>query len=142
MDFKIAGTQKGICSLQLDVKNHGISLVTFQQACEKGKKARIYLLNEMNQKISSVRPRLASQAIKFRKILVGTERFGLIIGNQGKIINQLTQLTGVTVDLQPDGFAFLYHSDEKQLSQAVQFIEEKLKNKKNLFCKNAKKYLL
>ena len=47
MDCKIAGTQKGICSLQLDVKNQGIPLITFQQICEQGKKARIYLLHEM-----------------------------------------------------------------------------------------------
>ena len=132
MDCKVAGTQKGICSLQLEVKNHGISLAIFQQACEQGKKARIHLLHEMNQKLSVFRPRLANQVIKFRKVLVGTDRFGLIIGNQGKIINQLTQLTGVTIDLQPDGFAFLYHPDEQQLIKAIQFIEEKLRRKKVL----------
>lgn len=63
-DCKIAGTKRGICSLQLDVKNQGISLVTFQQICEQGKKARIYLLHEMNQKLAAFCPRLTNQVIK------------------------------------------------------------------------------
>ena len=130
MDCKIAGTQKGICSLQLDVKSHGISLDNFKQTCEQGKKARIYLLHEMNQKLSSFRPRLTKQVVQFKKVLVGVDCFGLIIGNQGKVINQLTQLTGVAVDLNPNGFAFLYHHDEQQLNKAVQFIKEKLRKKK------------
>src|SRR3954464_12087656 len=70
MDFKIAGTEKGICSLQLDVKNHGISLATFQQACEQGKEARVYLLHKMKQKLSASHFQLVNQAIKFKKILV------------------------------------------------------------------------
>lgn len=130
MDCKIAGTQKGICSLQLDVKNHGISLDTFKQACEQGKKTRIYLLHEINQKLSDPRPISTKKTLQFKKVLVGVDHFGLIIGNQGKVINQLTQLTGVTIDLKPDGFAFLYHHDEQQLNKAVQFIKEKLIKKK------------
>ena len=126
MDCKIAGTQKGICSLQLDVKNYGVSLDIFKQACEQGKKARIYLLHEMSQRLSASRPQLTKKVVQFKKILVGVDRFGLIIGRQGKVINQLTQLTGVTIDLNPDGFVFLYHHDEQQLIKAVQFIKKKL----------------
>jgi len=126
MDFKIAGTEKGICSLQLDVKNQGISLSIFQESLQAGKKARLYLLQEMKKSLPEIRTGLPTSVIKFKKFFVGTDRFGLIIGTQGKIINRLTQETGVEIDLQPDGFALLYHHDEKQLTKAVQFIKEKL----------------
>ena len=63
------------------------------------------------------------------KFFIGTNRFGLIIGSQGKTINRLIQETGVEIDLQSDGFALLYHHDEKQLIKAVQFIKIKLEKK-------------
>ncbi|CAI2187802.1 3682_t:CDS:1, partial [Funneliformis geosporum] len=126
MDFKVAGTEKGICSLQLDVKNQGISLPIFQNSLQLGKKARIHLLYEMNKHLPKISPGLPTHAIKFRKFFIGTERFGLIIGSQGKTINRLIQETGVEIDLQSNGFALLYHYDEQQLNQAVQLIKAKL----------------
>jgi polyribonucleotide nucleotidyltransferase len=129
MDFKVAGTEKGICSLQLDVKNQGISSLTFQESLEAGKKARFYLLQEMNKYLPKVRVGLPPHAIKFKKFFIGTNRFGLIIGGQGKTINRLIQETGVEIDLQSDGFALLYHHDEKQLVKAIQFIKIKLEKK-------------
>ncbi|CAI2189235.1 6116_t:CDS:2, partial [Funneliformis geosporum] len=126
MDFKVAGTEKGICSLQLDVKNQGISLPIFQNSLQLGKKARIHLLHEMNKHWPKISAGLPTHAIKFRKFFIGTERFGLIIGSQGKTINRLIQETGVEIDLQSNGFALLYHYDEQQLNQAVQLIKAKL----------------
>ncbi|RHZ37514.1 polyribonucleotide nucleotidyltransferase [endosymbiont GvMRE of Glomus versiforme] len=130
MDYKIAGTEKGVCSLQLDVKNQGISFLIFQKSLQEGKKARIYLLREMSNFLPKTRPQLPTQAIKFKKIFVGAERFGLIIGSQGKTINRLIQETGVEIDLQqPSGFVLLYHHDEQQLIKAVRFIESQIKKK-------------
>jgi len=129
MDYKVAGTEKGICSLQLDVKNKGISFSIFQKSLQVGKKARFYLLQKMNKLLPKVRPQLTPQVAKFRKFFVGTERFGLIVGSQGKTINRLIQETGVNIDLQPDGFALLYHHDEQQLTNAINFIEDKLKKR-------------
>ncbi|KLL03455.1 MAG: polynucleotide phosphorylase [Mycoplasmataceae bacterium CE_OT135] len=127
MDYKIAGTEKGICSLQLDVKNQGISFSIFQKALQAGKKARLYLLQEMNKHLPKTRPQLTAQVAKFRKFFVGADRFGLIVGSQGKTINRLVQETGVNIDLQPDGFALLYHHDEQQLIKAINFIKNQLK---------------
>ncbi|CAJ0885494.1 6551_t:CDS:2 [Entrophospora sp. SA101] len=127
MDYKIAGTEKGICSLQLDVKNQGISFAIFQKALQAGKKARLYLLQEMNKCLPKTRPQLTAQVAKFKKFFVGVDRFGLIVGNQGKTINRLIQETGVNIDLQPDGFALLYHHDEQQLIKAIHFIKNQLK---------------
>ena len=129
MDYKVAGTEKGICSLQLDVKNQGISFSIFQKSLQAGKKTRLYLLQEMNKLLPKVRPQLTSQVAKFRKFFVGVERFGLIVGSQGKTINRLIQETGVNIDLQPDGFALLYHHDEQQLTKAINFIEDQLKKR-------------
>ncbi|CAG8598172.1 17012_t:CDS:2 [Funneliformis caledonium] len=129
MDFKIAGTEKGICSLQLDVKNQGIAFSVFQESLQVGKKARLYLLQEMKKCLPKVRDNLPTQAIKFKKFFIGTDRFGLIIGSQGKTINRLIHETGVEIDLQPNGFALLYHSDEQQLVKVIQFIKAKLEKK-------------
>ncbi|CAJ0896436.1 4026_t:CDS:2 [Entrophospora sp. SA101] len=129
MDYKVAGTEKGVCSLQLDVKNQGISFSIFQKTLQAGKKARIYLLQEMNKYLPKTRPQLTSQVAKFRKFFIGVERFGLIVGSQGKTINRLIQETGVNIDLQPDGFALLYHHDEQQLTKAISFIESQLKKR-------------
>jgi len=129
MDFKVAGTEKGVCSLQLDVKNQGISREIFSAALQAGKKARLFLLQEMSKYLPKVRTGLPIHAIKFRKFFIGEDRFGLIVGKQGKTINLLIQETGVEIDLQPDGFALLYHRNDQQLIKAVQFIEEKLKRK-------------
>jgi polyribonucleotide nucleotidyltransferase len=125
----VAGTEKGICSLQLDVKNQGIAFSVFQESLQVGKKARLYLLQEMNKCLPKVRDNLPTQAIKFKKFFIGTDRFGLIIGSQGKTINRLIHETGVEIDLQPNGFALLYHSDEQQLVKVIQFIKAKLEKK-------------
>ena len=129
MDYKIAGTEKGICSLQLDIKNQGISFPFFQESLQVGKKARIYLLNEMNKHLPKTYPQLSPRAVKFRKFFIGADLFGLIVGGQGKNINRLIQETGVNIDLQPDGFALLYHYEEQQLTKAIRFIENQLKKK-------------
>src|SRR5438128_1629283 len=129
MDYKVAGTEKGICSLQLDVKNKGVSFSIFQKSLQAGKKTRLYLLQEMNKLLPKVRPRLTSQVARFRKFFVGVERFGLIVGSQGKTINRLIQETGVNIDLQPNGFVLLYHHDEQQLTKAINFIEDQLKKR-------------
>ncbi|CAG8724303.1 4130_t:CDS:2, partial [Ambispora leptoticha] len=98
MDFKIAGTEKGICSIQLDVKNQGISQELIKISFEKARQARLHLLKEMKSHIYHPRPNLPTQVIKCRCFYVEKEKIGLIIGPRGKTINQLTEETGSTIE--------------------------------------------
>ena len=124
MDFKIAGTERGICSLQLDVKNKGISKSLIKDCFKKARQARIYLLNEMKKVIFQPRPTLPSQVIKCQKFYVEKRKIGLIIGPKGKTINQLTEETGATIEIQNDGYILIYHQDENELEKTYQIIKK------------------
>ncbi|CAG8448125.1 803_t:CDS:1 [Racocetra fulgida] len=128
MDFKIAGTEKGICSIQLDVKNQGISHELIKECLEKARQARIYLLTEMKKHIYHPRPHLPTQVIKCRQLPVPKEKIGLIIGPRGRTINQLTEETGSTIEVQPDGYILIYHQEEDQLEKTCQAIKKIIKN--------------
>src|SRR4051794_13168003 len=109
MDFKIAGTEKGVCSIQLDVKNRGISNSLLRECFTRARQARIYLLNEMKNLILHPRPTLPTQVIKCHSFYVEKEKIGLIIGPRGKTINQLTEETGSTIEIESDGKVIIYN---------------------------------
>nr|CAG8551334.1 15248_t:CDS:10 [Entrophospora candida] len=123
MDFKIAGTEKGICSVQLDVKNQGISPELLKECLEKSQQARLYLLGEMKKYIFHPRLTLPAQVIKCRRFYVGQEKIGLVIGPRGKTINQLTEKTGATIEVQNDGHILIYHQEEEELEATYQAIQ-------------------
>jgi polyribonucleotide nucleotidyltransferase len=124
MDFKIAGTEKGICSLQLDVKNQGISTALLKECLKKARRAHHYLLEKMKEHILHPRPNLPTQVIKCRKFYVEKEKIGWIIGPSGKTINQLIEKTGASIEVQPDGYVLAYHQEEKQLEKLFKLIQE------------------
>jgi polyribonucleotide nucleotidyltransferase len=127
MDFKIAGTEGGICSVQLDVKNQGISCELIKVSFEKARQARLKLLKEMKNHIHRPRPNLPIQVIKCRRFYVEKEKIGLIIGPRGKTINQLTEETGSTIEIQTDGHILIYHQEEVQLEKVYQAIKRIIK---------------
>jgi len=128
MDFKIAGTEKGICSVQLDVKNQGISQELIKSSFAKAQQARFRLLEEMKNHIYHPRPNLPVQVIKCRRFVVEKEKIGLIIGPRGKTINQLTEETGSTIEVQPDGYILIYHQEEEKLEKTYRAIKEIIKS--------------
>ncbi|CFW92766.1 Polyribonucleotide nucleotidyltransferase [endosymbiont DhMRE of Dentiscutata heterogama] len=128
MDFKIAGTEKGICSIQLDVKNQGISQELIKSSLTKAHQARMYLLEEMKKYIHHPRPHLPTQVIKCCQLPVPKEKIGLIIGPRGKTINQLTEETGSTIEVQADGCVLIYHQEEDQLEKTCQAIKKIIRN--------------
>lgn len=129
MDFKIAGSEKGICSLQLDVKNHGISNSLIKECLEKARRARLYLLTEMKKHIFHPRANLPILVVKCRKFYVEKEKIGLIIGPRGKTINQLTEESGSTIEVQSDGYILIYHQKEDKLEATYQAIKEIIKSR-------------
>ena len=124
MDFKIAGTEKGVCSIQLDVKNKGISLELIKTSFIKAREARLDLLEQMKKRIYRSRPNLSTQVIKCRQFTVQKEKISLIIGPRGKTINQLTEETGSTIEIQNDGQVLIYHQEEDKLEETYQAIKK------------------
>jgi polyribonucleotide nucleotidyltransferase len=127
MDFKVAGTEKGVCSIQLDVKNQGISQELIKKCFAKAKIVRINLLAEMKKNIYHPRPNLASQVIKCRSLLVDKEKIGLIIGPRGKTISQLSEEAGSTIEVQNDGYVLIYNQNEDKLEKTCQAINNIVK---------------
>jgi polyribonucleotide nucleotidyltransferase len=117
MDFKIAGTEEGICSLQLDLKNKGISLELVSECFKKARSARLALLVEMKKHIFRPRSTLPTQVIKCRRFYVAREKIGLIVGPGGRTIRQLTEETGSTIEIQDDNCLLIYHPEEKKLAE-------------------------
>lgn len=124
MDFKIAGTEKGICSLQLDVKNNGISHGLLKECLQKARQSRFYLLTEMKKYILHPRSTLPAQVVKYRGFYIAKEKIGLVIGPRGKNINQLTEETGATIEVQNDGYILIYHLFEDKLEEAHRKIKK------------------
>ena len=123
MDFKIAGTEKGICSLQLDLKNEGISNELLKECLQKALHSRIYLLSEMKKSIPQTRSTLPVNVIKCRRFSVQKEKIGLVIGPRGETVNRLTRETGVTIEIQ-DEDVLVYHQDEKNLERVINMIKK------------------
>ncbi|MCE8163728.1 MAG: polyribonucleotide nucleotidyltransferase [Candidatus Moeniiplasma glomeromycotorum] len=123
MDFKIAGTEIGICSLQLDLKNKGINLELIPECFTKARSARLFLLTEMKKYIECPRSTLPAQVIKCRRFYVAKEKIGLIVGPGGRTIKQLTETTGSTIEIQDDSYILIYHPQEEKLAEIWRIIQ-------------------
>ncbi|WNE41435.1 MAG: Polyribonucleotide nucleotidyltransferase [Mycoplasmataceae bacterium] len=124
MDLKIAGTEDGICSFQMDVKNNGISLELFYKSLQKAKNARLLIIKKMNEVISETNSKLPNRMIKCKRVYFGSDKLGLIIGQGGKNINLVTSKTGTKIDFQDDGFALIYHSDDSNINEAYEMMRK------------------
>jgi len=97
MDFKVAGTQKGVTALQLDIKVAGLSKNILEEALAQAKEGRLFILNTMNQTISAHRPELAANAPKIHTFNIDPEKVGLVIGPGGKMIRRIEEESGASV---------------------------------------------
>jgi polyribonucleotide nucleotidyltransferase len=124
IDFKISGTEDGICSFQMDVKNDGINLDVFSRCLKTASFARLTIIDKMNLVIAEPRKNLSKQIVKCKKIYFGTDKIGLIIGQNGRTISSITSKTGSKIDFQNDGFVFVYHHDEEKIADAHEMMRE------------------
>ena len=122
MDLKIAGTKKGITVMQMDVKIRGINQEIFKQALRQARECRLQILEEIKKVIKAPRPHLSPFAPKIYTLEIDPEKIGEIIGYRGKTINEITESTGVTIDIQPSGLIFVTSEDEESLKKAVDWI--------------------
>ncbi len=123
MDFKVAGTSQGICSMQMDIKIDGIDREILTTALAQAKKARLQILEHMNQVISTPRSQLSEYAPKTITMQIKVNKIKDVIGKGGETINKIIDQTGVKIDIEEDGQVYIYGVDQLSLDQAQQMIE-------------------
>jgi polyribonucleotide nucleotidyltransferase len=123
MDFKVAGTAQGVTALQMDIKLKGISYEVLEEAVDQARDARLFILDEMNQTISSSRPELSRYAPRIYKITVNPDKIGSIIGPGGKMIRSISEETKTTINVENDGTVLVGSSSEEGAQRAIKIIE-------------------
>ena len=128
MDFKVAGTDKGICALQMDIKIDGITKEILQEALAQAKEARKEIMTNMMATISEPRDELSPYAPKVKMIKIDPDQIKSVIGQGGKTINEIIdQSDGVKIDIEQDGTVVIYHHDQEAIDKAVSLIEKIVK---------------
>ena len=123
MDFKVAGTDKGITALQMDIKIKGITSEIMGKALEQARIGRLAILDLMMQVIPAPRPELKPHAPRMTVIQVPTEKIGAIIGPGGKMIRSIQEETGAKIDISEDGTVFIASADGIGAQKARERIE-------------------
>ena len=123
MDFKTAGTAKGITALQMDMKVHGLPVEILKQALLQGKEGRERILEHMLTTIAEPRNTMSPYAPRIEKIMVKPEKIGAIIGKGGETINKITSETGAQVDIKDDGLVTIASNDAEAIKKAVNWIK-------------------
>lgn len=123
MDFKVAGTEKGITALQMDIKVKGITLEIMGTALSQAREARHFILRKILETIPEVRPELSPYAPRMHRLSIPQDKIGAVIGPGGRMIRSIIEETGCTIDVEDDGTVFVGSPDEEQAQKAIAIIE-------------------
>ncbi|MBW6409727.1 polyribonucleotide nucleotidyltransferase [Clostridium weizhouense] len=123
MDFKVAGTTEGITSIQVDTKLQGFSFNVVKNAIYDARKARLTIIDKINECISEPRKDVSMYAPKTQTIQIDPEKIRAVIGTGGKVINKIIQDTGVKIDIKEDGAVFVSSPDHAGVAEAIKIIE-------------------
>lgn len=123
MDFKVAGTRKGITALQLDNKIGGLKNEVLADALERARKARLFILEKMTAVIPQPRKELSPYAPRVTVLTIPTDKIRDVIGPGGKTIHSIIEETGVTIDIKQDGTVYIFSKDELGAEKAKEIIE-------------------
>jgi polyribonucleotide nucleotidyltransferase len=122
MDFKVAGTEIGVTSLQMDIKIAGITEAIMDQALNQARAGRIHILHEMAQGLSGARPELRESAPRINIIHIPQDKIGTVIGPGGKMIREICESTGTKIDIEDDGTVKVASNDALASQRAVDWI--------------------
>ena len=123
MDFKVAGTHKGITAIQMDIKIHGLTRPIIEEAIAKTRKARLYIIEEvMNKAIDAPRAEVGEFAPKIIQMQIDPQKIGDVVGQRGKTINAIIEQTGVKIDITDDGAVSICGTDAKGMEEAQKMI--------------------
>ncbi|MFG6118297.1 polyribonucleotide nucleotidyltransferase [Thalassobacillus sp. B23F22_16] len=124
MDFKVAGTSKGVTALQMDIKIEGLSREILEEALTQAKKGRMHILESMLSTIPEYRQELSQYAPKILTMQIKPDKIRDVIGPSGKQINKIIEDTGVKIDIEQDGKVFISSTDAEMNLKAKQIIED------------------
>lgn len=125
MDFKVAGTSKGITALQMDIKVTGITREVFEEALAQAKVARAQILENMMAAISEPREDVGTYAPKIEQFYIDPEKIREVIGPNGKMINKIIEASDdVKIDIEDDGHVVIYHMDRAAINHAADMIRD------------------
>jgi polyribonucleotide nucleotidyltransferase len=119
MDFKVAGTKNGITALQMDVKIKGVNEKILKEMLAEAKKARLFILEKMNQVISEPRKNLSPFAPKIFVLKIKKDQIGTLIGPGGKVINKIIENNDVAIDIEEDGTVFVTAPNDEKAQAAI-----------------------
>ena len=108
MDFKVAGTESGITSLQMDIKVNGITEEIMEESLSKAKSARIHILKEMNKALNKSRAVTKSNAPQIEKIKIDKSKIREVIGSGGKVIKDICEKSGAKVEIDDNGIITIF----------------------------------
>ena len=124
MDFKVAGTAKGITALQMDIKIQGITEEIMELALEQAHTARLHILDEMNKVIAVARESVSDNAPAMAMLKIDPDKIRDVIGKGGAVIRGITEKTGASVDIDDDGSIRIYGEDAESRDAAVEMVNE------------------
>ncbi len=126
MDFKVAGTQKGITAIQMDIKIKGISEEIIHTAIEQANEGRQFILGKMLECVPEVAPELSKYAPRIISFQIDPEKIGDVVGKQGKVINSIIAETGTKIDIEEDGTVCIASYGDPEGTQRAKAIVESI----------------
>jgi len=124
MDFKVAGTEKGITALQMDIKIGGVSIDIMRQALAQAREARLLVLGKMAETVKGPRAQLSPYAPRFLTIKIRPEKIREIIGPGGKVIRGIQEKTGAKIDVEDDGKVTVFSPSSEAAQMAIGIIQD------------------
>jgi polyribonucleotide nucleotidyltransferase len=124
MDFKVAGSEKGVTALQMDIKIAGVSLEIMRDALRQAREARLFVLARMRETLEKPRAELSPYAPRFVTIKVRQEKIREIIGPGGKVVRAIQEQTGTKIDIEDDGRVTVFSPDSASVQKAVGMIQD------------------
>ena len=124
MDFKITGTKDGITAIQMDIKyKDGLPRHVFEVALEQARQGRLYILQEMQKVMSSPRLELSPHVPRILSLRIPKDKIGAVIGSGGKVIQEITDRTGTTIDIEEDGLVKIFARPESNGDLAISWVK-------------------
>ena len=124
MDFKVAGTRKGITGLQMDIKVTNVTTTLMKEALEQARRGRMHILDKMEEALPQARTAISQYAPRIYTLHIPTDKIRDVIGPGGKVIRGIIEQTGVKIDVDDDGTIHVASSDEASANKAIQIISD------------------
>jgi polyribonucleotide nucleotidyltransferase len=124
MDFKVAGSRKGITGLQMDIKVPNVTTKIMKEALEQARKARLFILDKMEAVISEPRKEMSQYAPRIYTLTIPTDKIRELIGPGGKMIRSIVDETGVKIDVEDDGTVNIFAADGESAKKAIQRVTD------------------